>query len=244
MKNTICLLTVLCFTLTAFAQEAPANPQQNVSIKWAPTGLILGSLSLQAEYNFGGRNSLTAKIGLPINVTHNLVYEDEKSKFSMKGTSFLAGYRTYFNKKHLRGLYYEPFFKYVHHVSEGTSTATIDYRNAVFSLMNTYSGFGVGVQFGAQFFIGKRCVIDLFFLGPEINSSSNSFKAVEVGYSMPWTSVEAENVKGDAQEFLNQFPFIRNRVNIMVDPEMKRINANFKGVLPGIRSGISIGFTF
>ena len=167
MKKTLTLIVLLLLAFFGAAQEAGQSSLPHIAVKWAPTGLLLGSASLQAEYNFGGRNSLTAKIGLPANVKHDLTYDDRKAGFNMKATSFLAGYRTYFSKKHLRGLYYEPFFKYVNHTSEGTGTGTLDGRTALFSFTNNYSSAGVGIQLGAQFFIGKRFVIDLFFLGPE-----------------------------------------------------------------------------
>jgi hypothetical protein len=244
MKNTFCLWLVLCLTITAFAQESPPDPQTNVSIKWAPTGLILGSLSLQAEYNFGSRNSLTAKIGLPVNVKHTFTYDDGDVGFTMKATSFLAGYRTYLSKKHMRGFYYEPFFKYVHHTSEGTGVGTLYNRSTTFSFTNNYNGVGVGIQLGTQFLIKKRFVLDLFFLGPEINSASNSFKATEMLNPVPWSHYEAKDAEMVTREFIAQFPFIRKNTTVMVDRENKRILADFKGALPGIRAGFSLGFTF
>ena len=239
------ILSVLFVTCGCFAQESSPAPEPNIMVKWAPTGLILGSASLQAEYNFGGRNSLTAKVGLPVTAKHRFTYEDEKAQFNMKATSFLAGYRTYFSRsKHVRGLYYEPFFKYVYHASEGIANATIGSRNAVFDLMNTYTAFGVGVQLGAQFFIGKKFVIDFFFLGPEINSASNSFKAVEIGNRQPWTRIEARKVEGDSRQFLDRFPYIGKKIKVVADKENKQLNADYKGALPGIRTGVSIGFGF
>ncbi len=244
MKNTFFLWLVLCATLPAFAQETFSTPETNVSVKWAPTGLLLGSASLQAEYNFGSRNSLTAKIGLPVRVKHTFTYDDGDAGFAMKATSFLAGYRTYFSRKHMRGLYWEPFFKYVHHTSEGTGAGTLYNRSARFSFTNNYNGVGVGVQLGTQFFIGKKFVVDVFVLGPEIKSSSNSFKAWEISNTLPWTNYEAKDAENEIREFINQFPFIRNHTTVMVDRDNKLVNADFKGALPGVRAGFSVGFTF
>lgn len=244
MKNTTCLWLFLCLSCFVFAQDNPENPQPNVSVKWAPTGLIVGSASLQAEYNFGDRNSLTAKIGLPVRVKNTFTYDDGDAGFTMKATSFLAGYRTYFSKKHMRGLYWEPFFKYVHHTSEGTGAGTLYNRSARFSFTNNYNGVGVGIQLGTQFFIGKKFVVDLFFLGPEINSASNSFKASEISNTLPWTYHEAKDAEYEIREFIDQFPFVRKNTTVMVDRDNKRVNADFKGALPGIRAGFSVGFSF
>lgn len=244
MKKTPIFLALLFLTLCSLAQDKANDPPRNITLKWAPTGLVVGSASLQAEYNFGGRNSLTAKIGLPATARHAFTFDDKDADFTMKATSFLAGYRTYFSRKHLRGLYYEPFFKYVHHTSEGSGTGTLNYRKAIFDFVNDYNGLGVGVQLGAQFIVGKRLVIDFFFLGPEINSATNSLKAMEVSNTVPWMEVDAREAEKNIREFLDQFPFIRNKSAVMVDRENKRVNADFNGVLPGIRTGVSIGIAF
>ena len=245
MKKTLVFIAVQLLFVCGFAQEEAQLSKRHITVKWAPTGLLLGSASLQAEYNFGGRNSLTAKIGLPVNVKHDLTYDTKKAGFDMKATSFLAGYRTYFSRKHLRGLYYEPFFKYVSHTSEGTGTGTLGGREALFSFTNNYSGAGVGVQLGAQFFIGKRMVIDFFFFGPEINSASNTLKVADISNNTTsWSYGDAKDAERHIRKFINQFPFIRNRTEVIVDQEMKQMTAAFNGALPGVRIGVSVGFAF
>lgn len=244
MKKTLPIFIALLFTLQLFAQDSVATNWPNITVKWAPTGLFVGSASFQVEYNFGGRSSLTAKIGLPAKAHHTFTYDNNDADFNMKATSFLAGFRTYLSKKHLRGLYYEPFFKYVHHTGEGTGTGMLNNRPAIFDFTNDYNGIGVGVQMGAQFLVAKRWVIDLFFLGPEINSSTNSFKAMEVSNTVPWTYLDASETEKNIRDFVDQFPFIRNRTTILVDRDNKRASADFKGALPGLRAGVSIGFAF
>jgi hypothetical protein len=224
-----------------FAQSNPVKP--NVAIKWAPTGIVFGNISLQGEYNFG-KNSLTAKIGLPFNKHQTFQFDDKNADFTMRATSFLAGYRTYLSKKHMRGLYFEPYFKYVHHTSEGTGNADLDGDNVVMNFTNDYNGVGAGIQLGTQFIISKKFVIDLFFLGPEINSSKNNFRAVEVSTTLPWTSVQASDAEKDIRDFIDKFPFIRHRTNITVDQNNKTVMADFNGILPGYRIGVSFGFAF
>lgn len=227
----------------AYAQESQ-TVSPNIGIKWAPTGLVLGSLSLQGEYNFGGRSSLTAKIGLPVSAHHSFDYEGDDADFDLKATSFLAGYRMYLSKRHLRGLYLEPFFKYVHQTGEGAANSSLNGRPVRFGFTNDYNGVGVGAQLGAQFLIKERFVIDLFFLGPEINSASNNFKAVETTSTIPWTSIEANEAEQDIRDFINDFPFIRNKTDVMVDKDNRTVTADFKGALPGFRIGVSFGVAF
>ncbi|HWJ89819.1 MAG TPA: hypothetical protein VNR87_01840 [Flavisolibacter sp.] len=235
---------VLCFLFCAqfvMAQERIIRP--NIGLKWAPTGLSLGSLSLHAEYNFG-KNSLTAKIGVPVAVHHTLSYDGKEADFSMKATSFLAGYRTYLSKKHMKGLYFEPFFKYVHHTSEGAGLAVLSGETVKMNFTNDYNGAGFGVQLGAQFLIADKFVIDFFFLGPEANAARNNFKAVELSDVIPWTNTQAWEAEADIRDFIDKFPFVRNKVNVSVDQANKTVRADFKGTLPGYRIGISFGVAF
>jgi hypothetical protein len=239
MKKTGLFLFLLIISYAVFGQSGIAKP--NISIKWAPTGIIFGNISLHGEYNFG-KNSLTAKIGLPLNKHQTFQFDDKDADFSMKAMSFLAGYRTYLSKKHMKGLYFEPYFKYVHHISEGTGNAVLDGDKVLMNFTNDYNGIGIGAQLGAQFLISKKFVIDFFFLGPEINSARNNFKAIETSSTIPWTYAKAREAEQDIRDFIDKFPFVRNKVNIMVDQSNKTVIANFKGALPGYRIGVSFGY--
>lgn len=240
MKGTILLLLCVSIASSLWAQEKMA--QRNSTLKWAPAGLLAGNIGLQGEYNFG-RNSLTAKIGIPVSAKHSLDYDGSKTKFTMKATTFMAGFRRYLSQNHLKGLYLEPFFKFVHHSSEGIGKSDLNGRWTKINFTNEYNGFGVGAQLGVQFLIGKRGVLDLFFLGPEINGATNKLKAVEQSSVIPWTPWEAQEAERDIREFIEQIPFIRRNTTIMIDKDNKRISADFKGVVPGYRLGVSFGIT-
>lgn len=242
MKKRLLLALFIVSMISAIGQTSSFTPK--LAVKWAPTGLILGSISLHGEYNFGPKKSLTAKMGIPANTKQTFEYEGKDAEFMMKATSFLAGYRMYFSKKQLRGLYLEPFFKYVHHTSEGIGNSTLENQPAKLSFSNDYNAFGVGAQLGAQFLIKDRFIIDLFFLGPEINTATNRFKAVEITNTIPWTSVQSSEAESDIRDFINHFPFVRNKTEIMVDKDNKTVTADFKGVIPGYRAGISFGIRF
>ncbi|MDB5251790.1 MAG: hypothetical protein JWP27_959 [Flaviaesturariibacter sp.] len=247
MKRSLSLILSLTMAVVSHAQETAPAFTPNISIKWAPTGLVVGSLSLQGEYRFDRKHSLTAKIGIPVNAKHSFDYQGDNADFDMKATSFLAGFRNYLSRKReMRGLYLEPFFSYVHHSAEGIANSTLNGKPVQWNFTNDYNAFGVGAQLGAQFFVGKRFVIDLFFLGPEINSASNNFKAVDVSANnaIPWTFVESSEAEKDIRDFINQFPFVKNKVNVKVDNMSKTVAADFKGALPGLRAGVSIGFAF
>src|SRR5256885_12363010 len=150
MRKTLILILLFISAIPAFAQDKP--PEPNTSLKWAPTGLVVGSISLQGEYNFG-KNSLTAKIGIPANSNHTLQFADKDANFSMKAASFLAGYRTYFSRKHMQGLYFKPYFQYVHHSSEGVGNTTLEGESVVMDFTNNYNGAGRSEERR----VGKEC---------------------------------------------------------------------------------------
>ena len=241
MKKPFLILIFLQIWNCSFSQSDSALP--NIGVKWAPTGIVFGNINLQGEYNFG-KNSLTAKIGFPFNKSQTFKYDDKDTKFLMRAVSFLAGYRTYLSKHHMKGLYFEPYFKYVHHTSEGSGATILSGDQVTMNFTNDYNAVGVGAELGVQFMVAKNILIDFFFLGPEINSAKNNFKSVEISSTIPWTTVKASEAEQEIRDFIDQFPFVRNKVDVMVDQNNKTVIAKFKGALPGYRIGVSIGYAF
>jgi hypothetical protein len=240
MKKFILSIFVFCLFSFAYAQNENTH-RPDVTLKWAPAGLAVGSINVQGEYNFGGKGSLTAQIGVPMNSHHVIQYQNNDARFNLKATSFMAGYRMYLSKKHLKGLYFEPYAKYIHHAGDGTGITTLDNKDVQMNFTNHYNGLGVGAQLGAQFIISKRVVIDLYLLGPEINSSSNNFKATETTNTLYWNEIEAQDAEKYILDFIDQVPFIRNNTKVTVDKNNRTVTADFKGALPGFRAGISFG---
>lgn len=239
MKNIVTLFLTLLLSLQLYSQKKPPT----AAFKWAPAALVLGNVSLQGEYSFG-RKSLTAKIGVPVLTTHTLKYDDRDAIFRLKASTFLAGYRSYLSKKSMKGIYLEPFFKYVHLSGEGEGKALVNGNTVRMNFSNQYNGAGFGLQMGAQFIVANRIVIDLFLLGPEMNLARNTFKGKENSSYLPWTSIDGKDVEKDIREFIDKFPFIRKRTNILIDEKNKTVTANFKGLLPGFRTGVSFGVVF
>ena len=236
------LLILLCFLQTILAQPKKFDPK--ITLKWSPLGLFLGDISLQGEYSFLKKSSLTAKLGVPFNSPYHASFDGHDVDMHMKAVSFLAGYRKYLSKQILKGFYIEPFFTYVHHTSDGTGQATLDNQPVTMDFTNAYNGIGVGVQLGDQFIIAKRLVIDFFFFGPQLTSSVNNFRAIDYNDAAAWNTIQSDEAEQDIRNFLNQFPFIRNKVDVHVDTPSKTVTADFKGALGGIRFGVSFGLAF
>lgn len=238
MKKFTHLIVLLSFLQSVSAQKVF---EPKITLKWAPTGLILGDASFQGEYGFLHKSSLTAKIGVPFSRSYHANFDGHDVDMSMKAFSFLAGYRKYLSKQMLKGFYVEPFFTYAHHTSDGTGAGNLDNQPVTMDFTNAYNGIGVGVQLGSQFIIAKRLVIDLFFLGPQITSSTNNFRAIDYNDSAAWNTIQGDEAEQDIQDFLNQFPFIKNKVDVHVDKSNKTVTADFSGALVGLRFGVSIG---
>lgn len=240
MKKTIFPILAVLLAGQAMGQQLPAS-NTRATVKWAPTGLVYGGLNFQSEYNLSEKRSVTARIGLPLSIQNTVEYDGKNVDFDMKATSLSAGYRMYLSKKPMRGLYVEPYAKYVHHSSDGVGTGSLEDKMAILDFTNEYKAVGVGAQLGAQFFLGGRVVVDVYFLGPEINSASDHLKVVEVSNQLPWTALEAEDAENTIRSFVNRYPFVRNRTDIKVDRSNRTVTADFKGALPGYRAGVSLG---
>lgn len=238
MRNTILLCLGLLCTHFLFAQK------QHGTIKWAPLGLFFGSLTLQGEYNLKDNRSFTVKAGFPVAASHDFTYHDRPAHFTTKGTSAQIGFRTYLSKDQPAGLYLEPYVKYLLLKSEGYGQGNLMGQMVNYDFTNRFEGNAFGIQLGVQIPVKERWVIDLFFFGPEINVSLNSFGAAETTNERPWTAVQAWDAKRDISDFLRKFPFVKNRFDITVDAAQRKVDANFVGTLPGIRTGVSVGFAF
>ena len=67
---------------------------------------------------------------------------------------------------------------------------------------------------------------------------------MEVTNTLAWSSGQAGEAEQDIRDFINRFPFIGHKVNVMVDQKNKTVRADFKGTVPGYRIGVSFGFAF
>jgi hypothetical protein len=141
-KLTLPLILALIYS-NINAQDKAFEPK--IALKWAPTGLILGNISFQAEYSLLTKSSLTAKIGVPVGWSHNANFDGREVDMKMKAVSFLAGFRRYLSKQVMRGFYIEPFFTYVHHTSDGTGEGKLDGQPVTMDFTNAYNGVGLGV---------------------------------------------------------------------------------------------------
>ena len=67
---------------------------------------------------------------------------------------------------------------------------------------------------------------------------------MELTSTISWTSIEANEAEQNIRDFIDNFPFIRNKTHVMVDKDNRTVTADFKGALPGMRVGFLLALLF
>lgn len=236
MKKTLFISLCLCFSLLALAQHPKA-----FYYKWAPAGLYTGKVTLGVEYNLKEKNSVEILIGFPRKVSKNIDYDQSTSSFDMDAFSIQAGYRWYMGRKTASGFYFQPYFKYLKHEAKGFINGNLEGKTARFDSESNYKGYGVGAQFGVQFLIVKRVLLDFFLLGPEANMIDYSSRLTDVANVLPWTLVQANEAERDIKDALSSIPVIGSKIEVTVSQNDKSVYTKYNGFTPGFRFGASIG---
>jgi hypothetical protein len=238
-KLTLLLILVLLAISNIFSQSRPS-----VFVKWAPASLAVGKVTVGSEINFTRKSSIDVMIGIPAPKTQTIQYDDKESDIESKAFSALVGYRYYLGKRSARGVYLEPYAKYLRHEASGILEGDLDDRLTRMDTRTKYEAFGVGAQMGVQFMLFRRVSIDFYFLGFEANSAKFHTRSKDVANSLPWTFIQAEEAQDDIEDAIEDIPYLQEKVSVTVNQANKSVDTDFKGFLPGLRFGASIGFRF
>ena len=228
----------------SFAQEPLAEETKPLAFKWSPASLQFGKITAGAEYSFGNKNSVTFHAGIPFNKTKQLNYDGTQSEIHSKAYSVMAGYRRYLGRKNMSGFYVEPYAKYLNHEASGKITTNVASDDKQLDTRFAYQGIGIGAQLGVQIIISRSIVVDLYFLGLEANKSKVTFTGQDLDPASTWSASDADELEHDLRELLNDVPVIGNQANVAVDEYNKTATIDYKGFVPGIRIGGSIGIRF
>ena len=238
-KLTLILILVMLAISNIFSQTRPS-----VFVKWAPASLAVGKVTVGSEINFTRKSSIDVMIGIPSAKTHTIEYDDKESDIESKALSALIGYRYYLGKRSARGVYLEPYAKYLRHEAAGVLEGDLGDRSTKMDTRTKYEAFGLGAQMGVQFMLFKRVSFDFYFLGFEANSAKVQIRAKDIANSIPWTFDQAEEAQWDIEDAIEDIPYLKDKVNVSVNRANKSMDTDFKGFLPGLRFGASIGFRF
>lgn len=242
----VAITLVAALPLTAQSQgltRVPCPPLRTYAVKVAPAAIMFGKVSLGGEYVYSERQSLTFYLGIPFNKSANVSFDEDNSVVNSRTFSIMGGYRYYLKKQNMKGFYIEPFLKYLKNTGSGELEGTLGPKKVLLDYNSDYSGIGLGAQLGVQFLLGKKLILDWFLLGPEMNSGkiNSSFRDIT---SSDWSEQDAIEIEEDIRDVLSDVPMIGKKIDVAVNASTKTVTGKYSGLLPGIRSGISLGYRF
>jgi hypothetical protein len=250
MRKINVLLIVLFVAATCIAQQKEEKTKDkpefspSYAVKWNPESLFFGKVSAFGEFNFKHKKSFTLGIGIPMDKSITFKLDDEDRVITTKTFSIMGGYRMYLGKKDMKGFYFEPYLKYMKNDASTIINTDLDGTPTDFVTTSSYSGVGVGLQLGVQFMIAKRVVFDLFFLGPEANSAKHAVSMHDITSTGPWNAQESADAQEEIDDAIGDLPIIGDKLKVKVDANARTVSSDYKGFLPGFRTGLSIGIRF
>jgi hypothetical protein len=244
MKKTIIAVLCLGVLSTANAQEKQEKPAASFApsyaVKWNPESLAFGKISVQGEYNFKKKKSVTFSVGIPMTHTTTVQMDDKDRQVDMKTFSVMGGYRMYLGKKTMTGVYFEPYLKYLKNDAATVISTSLNGEATDLYTTSNFSAFGVGAQLGVQFMIAKRVTFDFFFLGPEGNMAKNTIVMKDLS-SGTWDPSQAQAAQDEINKNIGDVPVIGKKLHVTVDANKKTVTSDFSTLLPGVRFGLSVG---
>jgi hypothetical protein len=239
-------LSSVFFCALAQSDQKPVPQEFNKSfaVKYNPVALAFGGIAFQGEYHFKRKKSFTLGINVPAQMTRRIEVNNQERDVTTKTFSTYAGYRMYFGKKPMRGFYFEPFLHYTQNEMASIIDGTLSGAPVDFAATGKYTAFGLGAQLGVQFLIANRVVIDLFILGPEANSTKYTLVLRDITSAGPWDAQDVADAQREINETIEDVPGLKNKVKVTLDANQKTATSDYKGFLPGVRGGLSVGIRF
>ena len=228
----------LLLTIGVFAQEN--------NIKLGLGGIAMGDYSLNYERLITPKSAINANFGYS-NLKWGLVpvayMSDILSNISSEvnlnqvksGLHSSIDYRFYAGKKdNLRGIYFAPYVRYWDYnfvMDDVIDDTKFDINTKVWSL-------GFGFQMGYQWLRSDKISIDWYFLGfgAEWLNTSAAY-VTQNGAAFNYSTIE-DDVRG----VFDGFTFIEKRLT--TEPVDDKLKINLPVWLPGVKTGISIGYAF
>lgn len=254
-KLPVCLLALMAgYSNPSSAQTEDTEDYTKNNIKLNVYSLPMKNLSLQYERGLGTRTSVALGVrfqpkgALPFQNTLKNIIKEEPEDSENAGLDFVKNakmgnwaitpeFRFYLGKKPHNGFYFAPFLRvggysldwmYKFTAEDGTIT-DIDLKGKM-------STFGGGLMIGSQWHIGKHILIDWWILGPMYNSSKLTLDGNTDLSSLSYADQQ------ELQKSLQDISFPGGSVNASVNDDGVKATGNFG--IPGIRTGLCIGYTF
>jgi len=225
----------------AAAQEPAGKAPYNV-IKFLPFNLAFNSVAFEYEGMVSDHNSMTLQVGIPnhkaFDTNYNIKFLSNVTNAELGTTIVRLAYRHYSGNQKLlpAGFYFEPYLKYQNLKGNGYYiTHDAPYQTTVGVTDVKLNTFNLGFQMGAQFLIGNRLSVDVYFLGLEAGLASGDMSVV---------SENAAKIAADINDAISDLPsYVKN--TLTVTQSQNKVNVNAKNTpYPWFRAGISIGIAF
>lgn len=254
------LFAIILFSHNSFAQEQTTKTTKDFNfcknnVKVNLFALPLRSFSLQYERGLNRKISVSLGVRLLPNghipfhsSMENAIDNSSNGDTANAGKDFVKNaqisswaitpeFRYYFGKKPLNGFYIAPYFRidgytlsWKYNYKQNDSTIRpLDFKGSTGS-------FTGGLLLGAQWHIGKHLLIDWWILGPQYGSYTIDLNANTDLTTM--SSTDKQNLKDD----IEGFGFSGNKFKATVTNN--GVKANNKLSLPGLRTGLCVGYTF
>ena len=252
MKKVLLSITLILFNVfIGFSQTADSNddmPKYN-NVKISLTSLAFKNLQFQYE------RSLTKRIGVVIGYSfiskgsvpfktqiNDLVSDDPDTKDMFNSAEL--GYsaitpevRFYLGKGYGKGFYIAPFYR---HLKYDISGVNLKFDSDLGPQQDIDMGGKLtadtfGLQFGAQFNLGKHIILDWWIAGPHYGTSKGDFAGKTNRVLTPFEQAEL-------QKELDSIDLPIGDVTAKATANGGTLNIS--GPWAGIRSGLSLGYRF
>jgi len=228
------ILFLLLFTFSGFAQE-------NV-VKVGVMGLSYGDFSLSYERAVTPRSAINFTVGyLNPNVSLLNSFEEKGQSSGMVLRKLGSGMHTSFDYKFyvgdnegIKGFYIAPYLRFLYY----NSTFSDEIDKTYFDVDLRFSSIGLGFQMGYQWIVFDKVTIDWYFLG-----LNGAYMFPKLVYSTANKSnFDYSSIKDNVSEVLDGFGYLQK--SLVQESSSKNLTNWLPAFVPGIRSGISIGYAF
>lgn len=227
----------------------PLNFNNKNNVKLSVTSLVFKNFQFQYEriltkrigvvvgYSFISKGSVPFKSQLNDLASSS---QDSKGMFDnaeLGYKAFTPEVRFYLGKGYGKGFYIAPFYRNLKYDITGvnfTYTNQLGGKDDI-NMGGKLTANTFGLQFGAQFNLGKHLILDWWIAGPHYGTSNGDF----VGISSRTLTAFEQN---ELQKELDKIELPLSDVNAKANANGATVNVS--GPWGGVRSGVSIGYRF
>ena len=255
MKKVLLSITfILCNVLIGFSQSANSNDDvmgKNNNVKISLTSLAFKNVQFQYEriltkrigvvvgYSFISKGSVPFKSQINDLVSDDPDTKDMFNNAELGYSAITPEVRFYLGKGYGKGFYIAPFYR---HIKYDISGVNFKFESDLLAGQQENINMGgkltantFGLQFGAQFNLGKNIILDWWIAGPHYGTSKGDFDGKTNRTLTP-------NEQAELQKELDSIDLPIGDVTAKATANGATLNIS--GPWAGIRSGLSLGYRF